>query len=126
LAPLLEIPGTGFYSFQVGDGEKDITRLGLDGLIANVGATLKDWHDTARAVQAMDLIVTVDSGVAHVAGALGKPVLILLPYANCWRWMLDRQDTPWYASAKLFRQWAHAGPMGRAGLLGARKRLKGC
>ncbi len=102
LAPLFEIPGTGFYSFQV--GEKDISRLGLDGLIANLGGTFKNWNDTARAVAAMDMIVTVDSGVAHVAGALGKPVLILLPYANCWRWMLDRSDTPWYASAKLFRQ----------------------
>lgn len=106
LAPLLEIPGTGLYSFQVGRGEGDITRLGLDGLIANLGGTLKDWKDTARAIMAMDVVVTVDSGVAHLAGALGKPVLILLPYANCWRWMLDRSDTPWYASARLFRQFA--------------------
>jgi hypothetical protein len=104
LTPLLELPGTQFYSFQVGRGEDDITRLGLDGLIANLGGTFKDWTDTARAVAAMDVVVTVDSGVAHVAGALGKPVLILLPFANCWRWMLFRTDTPWYASAKLFRQ----------------------
>ncbi len=104
MSPLLEIPGTGFYSFQVGANEADIPRLGLDGLVANLGGTLKNWHDTARAVQAMDLIVSVDSGVAHIAGALGKPVLILLPYANCWRWMRDRADTPWYSSVKLFRQ----------------------
>lgn len=104
LMPLLETPGTAFYSFQVGRGESDITRLGMDGLIANLGGTLKDWQDTARAVAAMDLIVTVDSGVAHIAGALGKPVFILLPFANCWRWMRDRADTPWYSSARLFRQ----------------------
>lgn len=104
LLPLIEIPGAAYYSFQVGRGEGEISNLGLDGLIANLGGTLRSWRDTARAVQAMDVIVSVDSGVAHVAGALGKPVLILLPYANCWRWMLNRTDTPWYASAKLFRQ----------------------
>ncbi len=104
LSPLIEIPGTQFYSFQVGRGEGDITRLGLDGLIGNLGATLKDWAHTARAVAAMDLVVTVDTGVAHLAGALGKPVFILLPYANCWRWMRFRTDTPWYSSATLFRQ----------------------
>ncbi len=106
LTPLLEIPGAAFYSFQVGRGEDDITRLGLDGLIANLGGTLKTWAHTARAVAAMDLIVTVDSGVAHIAGALGKPVFILIPFANCWRWCRDSETTPWYSSARLFRQFA--------------------
>ncbi len=104
LAPLLETPGTQFFSFQVGRGEGDITRLGLDGLVANLGGTFRDWRDTARAAAAMDFMVSVDTGTAHIAGALGRPTFILLPYANCWRWMLDRQDTPWYSSAKLFRQ----------------------
>lgn len=104
LMPFLEIPGTAFYSLQVGRGEDEISRLGLDGMIANLGGTFKDWRDTARAIAALDLIITVDSGAAHLAGALGKPVFVLLPYANCWRWMRDRNDTPWYASAKLFRQ----------------------
>ena len=106
LLPLLELPGTQFYSFQVGRGEEDITRLGLDGLIANLGGTFKDWRDTARAAAAMDLMVTVDSGGAHVSGALGRPTFVLLPYANCWRWMRHRVDSPWYASAKLFRQFS--------------------
>lgn len=104
LMPLLEVPGTAFYSLQVGRGEEDITRLGLDGLIANLGGTLRDWNDTARAISALDLVISVDSGAAHLAGALGKPCFTLLPYANCWRWMLKRADTPWYERMRLFRQ----------------------
>lgn len=104
LMPLLEIPGTAFYSLQVGRGEEDITRLGLDGMIANLGHRFTTWHDTARAIAAMDLVIACDTGAAHLAGAIGKPVFILLPFANCWRWMRDRADTPWYSSMRLFRQ----------------------
>ena len=65
---------------------------------------LHDFGDTAALIQALDLVVTVDTGVAHLAGAMGKDVWILLPYVSDWRWMLDRVDTPWYDSATLFRQ----------------------
>ncbi|NNU44866.1 hypothetical protein HK415_19420 [Ramlibacter sp. B156] len=55
-------------------------------------------------MEALDLVITVDTGVAHLAGALGRPVWILLPHAPDWRWMLDRSDTPWYPTARLYRQ----------------------
>lgn len=116
LCPLFELPYKGFYSLQVGSGSKDITKLGLDGFVADLGPSLKDWRDTARAIMAMDVIISVDTAVAHLAGALGKRVLLLLPFACCWRWMRGRDDTPWYRNTILFRQkvpldWK--GPIGR-------------
>ena len=71
--------------------------LSLDGL-------LRDFRDTAHALQACDLLITVDTAVAHLAGALAKPVWILLPYAPDWRWLQNRRDSPWYPTARLFRQ----------------------
>jgi tetratricopeptide (TPR) repeat protein len=101
--PLFDLPGAAFYSLQVGTGAKDITALGLDGFIADLGSTLTDWRSTARAIAAMDVVVTIDSANGHLAGALGKPVLLLLGRAPCWRWMRGR-TTPWYDGHKLFRQ----------------------
>jgi hypothetical protein len=68
------------------------------------GADLRDFADTAALVASLDLVVTVDTSLAHLAGALGKSVWILLPQMPDYRWLLDRDDTPWYASARLFRQ----------------------
>ncbi|MGD0960898.1 MAG: glycosyltransferase family 9 protein, partial [Methylomonas sp.] len=65
---------------------------------------LKDYSDTAALIEEMDLVVSVDTSVAHLAGALGKKVWILLPYVADYRWMLDRSDSPWYPTATLFRQ----------------------
>ena len=72
--------------------------------ILDLRRDLDDFADTAAIVQNLDLVITVDTAVAHLAGALGKPVWILLPYAPDWRWLLDRSDSPWYPSARLFRQ----------------------
>jgi hypothetical protein len=68
------------------------------------GDELDDFSDTAALVDLMDLVISVDTGIAHLAGAMGKPVWILLAFSPDWRWLLDRDDSPWYPSAKLFRQ----------------------
>ena len=65
---------------------------------------LSDFADTAALIENLDLVITVDTSVAHLAGSLGKPVWILLPKVPDYRWMLDRSDTPWYRSARLYRQ----------------------
>jgi len=75
-----------------------------DSRIAFFGDDLKDFSDTAALLDLMDLVITVDTSVAHLAGAMGKPVWVLLPYNPDWRWQLDRNDSPWYPSARLFRQ----------------------
>jgi tetratricopeptide (TPR) repeat protein len=69
-----------------------------------MGESLKDFSDTAAVVSLMDLVITVDTSVAHLAGALGKEVWVLLPFSPDWRWLLERSDSPWYSSARLFRQ----------------------
>ena len=84
--------------------EKDLALLRQFGRIAFFGDDLRDFSDTAALLDLMDLVITIDTGVAHLAGAMGKPVWILLPYNPDWRWLLDRNDSPWYPSALLFRQ----------------------
>jgi hypothetical protein len=94
-APLLDRPGIEAHALQPDAAPAD----------ARIRAhpELADFADTAALVAAMDLVVTVDTAVAHLAGALGRPVWILLAHAPDFRWMLDRADTPWYPSARLFR-----------------------
>jgi tetratricopeptide (TPR) repeat protein len=104
LCPLFDLPGAAFYSLQLRPAPTEIGELGLDGFIGDLAPLIKDWRDTARAISAMDVIVTTDSANAHMAGALGKPTLLLLNYTPCWRWMTKRDNTPWYKSTKLFRQ----------------------
>ena len=65
---------------------------------------LKDFSDTAAVIDQLDLVITVDTSIAHLAGAMGKPVWVLLPYNSDWRWLVDRDDSPWYPTARLFRQ----------------------
>lgn len=72
--------------------------------VRNVGEQLCDFDETAAVVSLSDLVITVDTAVAHLAGALAKPVWIMLPYVSDWRWFLDREDSPWYPTARLFRQ----------------------
>ena len=77
--------------------------------IRDVAAGLVDFGETAALVELLDLVVTVDTSVAHVAGALGKPVWILLPFnPHDWRWLLEREDSAWYPAARVFRQPAAA------------------
>jgi len=100
---LLEIPGIAFYSLQKGSRTADITP-DISNLVHLGQPLLKDFADTAAIVQQLDLVITVDTSVAHLAGALGKPVWVLLCYCPDWRWTLEREDSPWYPTMRLFRQ----------------------
>jgi len=103
--PLLELSGIAFYILQKGQQKASIAQLGFrDKNLIDLDAELQDLADTAAAMQQLDLIITVDTAVAHLAGALGKPVWVLLPFVPDWRWMLDREDSPWYPTMRLFRQ----------------------
>jgi hypothetical protein len=81
----------------------DEAALGESGIL-HFGAELADFEDTAALATLVDLVVTVDTAAAHLAGALARPVWILVPYAPDWRWQLGREDSPWYPTARLFRQ----------------------
>ena len=102
-APLFELPGTEFVSFQVGPPTRELSQ-GWRGLVQDPGNALETLEATADALMEVDLVITVDTMLAHLAGALGRPVWTLLAFAPDWRWMLDRADTPWYPTMRLFRQ----------------------
>lgn len=93
-----------FFSLQMGERRDDIHTFGFSGLIADLGQHIQDFADMAQWMRQMDLIITIDSGPAHLAGALGIPTWTLLLYAADWRWMLNRSDSPWYPQMRLFRQ----------------------
>lgn len=93
-----------FVSLQAQVRESDRAAASLWPELLPFGASLGDFSDTAALIEALDLVITVDTSVAHLAGALGRPVWILLPFCPDWRWMLDRADTPWYPTARLYRQ----------------------
>jgi tetratricopeptide (TPR) repeat protein len=93
-----------WISLQKEVREKDSAVLQQLGRVAFFGDDLRDFSDTAALLDLTDLVITIDTSVAHLAGAMGKPVWILLPYSPDWRWLLDRDDSPWYPSARLFRQ----------------------
>ena len=104
LAPLVALPGIDFISLQKGAREADAQALRRCGNVIDIATELEDFADTAAVISLLDLVITVDTSVAHLAGSLGKPVWILLPVAVDWRWLLDREDSPWYPTARLFRQ----------------------
>lgn len=101
---VLQTPGVRFYGFQKGATAGDVVRYTDAGLIENLGNDFADFSDTAAAMAHLDLVISIDTSVAHLAGAMGKPVWVLLAYAADWRWLLDRNDSPWYPTMRLFRQ----------------------
>jgi len=99
----LDVPGIAFYSLQKNLSQSDSTLLNQR-LVPDLSPHLSDFADTASAISQLDLVISVDTAVAHLAGALGKPVWVLLSFAPDWRWLLQREDNPWYPTARLFRQ----------------------
>jgi len=102
--PLLAHKNNTIFSLQKGDRSKELDECGARPLIIDAAREIKDFYDSADLISQMDLIITVDTSVAHLAGAMGKPVWLLLPYTPDWRWMLKREDSPWYPQMRLFRQ----------------------
>lgn len=104
LRPILDVPAIRFVALQneLRDGDREA--LKSMPRVTVLGDRLADFADTAAVVSALDLVITVDTSVAHLAGALGKAVWVLLPFSPDWRWLRDRDDSPWYPTARLFRQ----------------------
>jgi len=101
LRPLFAVPDVSWVSLQKGRTEADGA---LPAAVLDVSAELTDFADTAAVLSHLDLLITVDTAVAHLAGALGRPTWLMLPFAPDWRWSLGRDDSPWYPTMKLFRQ----------------------
>ncbi|WP_420969878.1 tetratricopeptide repeat protein [Bradyrhizobium sp. B120] len=104
LRPLLDCPGARFVSLQIGRGREQLADF--DDRILDTGAQIDaaSFADAAAIIGNLDLVISIDSAIAHLAGAMGKPVWILLANGSDWRWLRDRTDTPWYPQARLFRQ----------------------
>jgi hypothetical protein len=105
LAPLFEVTACEFFSLQKGsDAVRQLRDSALRQRVNDYTDDLHDFSDTAALIENLDLVISVDTSVAHLAGALGKPFWLLNRYNTCWRWLLDREDSPWYPTARLFRQ----------------------
>ncbi|MBC7881435.1 MAG: tetratricopeptide repeat protein, partial [Anaerolineae bacterium] len=101
LGQLFGLPHLSWFSLYKGELAKE---LEVFPAVVDLGSHVQDFADTAWAIAQLDLVITVDTSVAHLAGAMGKPTWVLLPYAADWRWLVDREDSPWYPTVRLFRQ----------------------
>jgi hypothetical protein len=104
LEPLAEAPDVTFLSLQKGAAAAQLGDSTLRLRPIDHMARLTDFSETAALLENLDLLITVDTSVAHLAGALGRPVWVMLPFAPDWRWLIDRSDSPWYPTMRLFRQ----------------------
>ncbi len=104
LATLVDAGPAAFVSLQKPMPPRDLETMARFPGMADLAGDLTDFGETAALIENLDLVVTVDTSMGHLAGALGKPVWILIPKAADWRWMLDREDSPWYPTVRLFRQ----------------------
>jgi tetratricopeptide (TPR) repeat protein len=103
-APLFGVPNIQIHSLQRDEGRAELAAAASTWNVIDHGDAMKDFADTAAIISNLDLVITIDSAAAHLAGAMGKPVWVMLPYSADWRWMNDRDDCPWYPMMKLFRQ----------------------
>lgn len=101
---LAGVPGVAFYSLQKGETAGDLESQSCEALISDLGPRLQDFADTASVISQLDLVISVDTSVVHLAGALGRPVWAAIPHAGDWRWLKGRDDSPWYPTLRLFRQ----------------------
>jgi len=105
LKPLLAAPDTLFFSLQVGAGREALSSAPGFEAVVDLAPRLEDFADTAAAIDALDLVISVDTAAAHLAGALDKPTWLMVPaFDPDWRWLLTKTDTDWYPSLRLFRQ----------------------
>ncbi len=104
LAPLLDAPDVQFVSLAHEVREEDAPFLKKRADVLQIGRQFSDFADTAAAIAALDAVISVDTAVAHLAAAMGKPLFLLLPFAADFRWLRERNDSPWYPTARLFRQ----------------------
>ena len=104
LEPLAAIPNVNFYSLQKGPAAAEVVRAPKGMRLMDVAGELEDFSDTAALISRLDLVVTIDTAVAHLAGAMGKPVWTLTHWPPDWRWLLGRDDSPWYPTMRLFRR----------------------
>lgn len=104
LLPICATPGTQFFSLQMGPTATQLATSGAEGMVHDLAPYLTSYAETAAMLERLDLVISVDTSVVHLAGAMGKPVWCLLPFAPDWRWEMWRSDTPWYPSMRLFRQ----------------------
>ena len=95
------------YSLQKGGASANIKEFGCEALVTDLGERIRDFSDTVAVIGQLDLVITVDTALAHLAGAMGKPVWVAVPFAPDWRWMRDIETSPWYPSMRLFRQKRH-------------------
>jgi hypothetical protein len=104
LKPLFDIAGVRFISLQKGPAVAQIDEFGPAANMLNLGPELDDFADAAAVIDQLDLVIGVDTAVIHLAGAMGRPVWTLIPTPSDWRWLIDREDSPWYPTMQLFRQ----------------------
>ena len=104
MAPLGKVKGVSFVSLQVGEPADQNVDAPLGLALHDFTGELRDFADTAALIEVLDLVISVDTSVAHLAGALGKRIWLLNRFDTCWRWLLDRDDSPWYPQLRQFRQ----------------------
>ncbi len=104
LAPLSAVAGVSFYSLQKGPAAEQVLNTPRGFVVIDRTNELNDFADTAGLIENLDLVISVDTAIVHLTGAMGKPVWTLLPQIPDWRWLMDREDSPWYPTMRLFRQ----------------------